>query len=338
MLKSLCLIIKLSFKNKIQLLLEIAMLAKQLEIYKRTDPKLKISRIDRMFFSLVMDWLSNWKERLFIVKPETVIKWHRTAFRYYWRWKSQHKGGRPKVSREVIVLIKQMANENPQWGSPRIHGELQKLGFNICESTVQRYMPKKGKRTTGQNWKTFLKNHSKDIISIDFLTVPTINFKMMYVLVMIEHHRRKLIHFNVTENPNAEWSLQQIRNLLFDFAILPKYLIRDRYMKYGTLLGGKKNRFGIDEIVTAYRSPWQNGYCERVIGSIKRECLDHVIILNENHLRIILAYYFSYYNKYRTHLGLNKDSPEGRPVQSEGEIYKVPAVNGLHNIYFRQAA
>ena len=136
MLKSLCLIIKLSFKNKIQLLLEIAMLAKQLEIYKRTDPKLKISRIDRMFFSLMMDWLSNWKERLFIVKPGTVIKWHRTAFRYYWRWKSRQKGGRPKISSEVINLIKQMANENPKWGAPRIHVELMKLGFNICESTV----------------------------------------------------------------------------------------------------------------------------------------------------------------------------------------------------------
>jgi hypothetical protein len=169
MLKSLYLIIKLSFKNKIQLLLEIAMLAKQLEIYQRTDPKLKLKRTDRMFFSLIMYWLYNWKERLFIVKPETVIKWHRTAFKFYWRWKSKHKGGRPKISREVIALIKQMANENPDWGAPRIHGELQKLGFDISESTVQRYMPKKGKRTTGQNWKTFLKNHSKEIISIDFL-------------------------------------------------------------------------------------------------------------------------------------------------------------------------
>src|ERR1035437_7086749 len=210
MLKSLYLVIKKSFKTKIQLLLEIAMLAKQLEIYQRTDPKLKIKRTDRMFFSLIMDLLSNWKERLFIVKPEKVIKWHRTAFRIFWRWKSQHNGGRPKVSREVINLIKQMANENPQWGAPRIHGELKKLGFNISESTVQRYMLKKGKRNNGQNWKTFLKNHSKDIISIDFLTVPTVHFKLLHVLVVIEHHRRKLIYFNATRNPTSEWSLQQI--------------------------------------------------------------------------------------------------------------------------------
>jgi hypothetical protein len=230
-----------------------------------------------------------------------------------------------------------MANENSKWGAPRIHGELKKLGFEVSESTVQRYMPKKGGRTTGQNWKSFLKNHSKEIISIDFLTVPTINFKLLHDLVIIEHDRRKLIYFNVTMNPTAEWSIQQIRNLLFNYDT-PKYLIRDRDKKYGTLLGSKKNRFGIDEIVTAYRSPWQNGYVERVIGSIKRECLDHVIVFNENHLRTVMTDYVSYYNKYRTHLGLNKDSPEGRPIQKEGQIEKIPIVNGLHHYYYRKAA
>jgi hypothetical protein len=285
----------------------------------------------------MVDWLSNWKERMFIVKPDTVIKWHKIAFKFYWRRKSQHKGGRPKVSREVIALIKQMANENSEWGVPRIHGELLKLGFDICESTVQRYMPKKGKRNNGQNWKTFLQNHSKDIISIDFLTVPTINFKLLHVLVVIEHHRRNLIYFNVTKNPAAGWTLQQIRNLLFDYDT-PKYLIRDRDKKYGNMFNGIIKHFGIDPIVISYRSPWQNGYVERVIGSIKRECLDHLIILNETHLRNVLSDYFSYYNKYRTHLGINKDSPEGRPIQSEGEIYKVPAVNGLHHVYFRKVA
>jgi putative transposase len=230
------------------------MLTKQLEIYKRTDPKLKISRIDRMFFSLMMDWLSNWKERMFIVKTDTVIKWHREGFRIYWKWKSKPKGGRPKVNREVITLIKKMANENSDWGAPRIHGELKKLGFDISESTVQRYMPKKGKRTNGQNWKTFLQNHSKEIISLDFLTVPTVNFKLLHVIVVIEHYRRKLLYFNVTKNPTAEWSIQQIRNLLFDNDT-PKYLIRDRDKKYGRVVNGRKNRFGINELVTAYRSP-----------------------------------------------------------------------------------
>src|ERR1035437_10323406 len=187
MFKSLLLFFRKSVKTKTQLILENIFLTKQLEIYQRTDPKLKLKRTDRMFFSLIMYWLYNWKERLFIVNPKTVIKWHRTAFRIFWRWKSQHNGGRPKVSRVVITLIKRMANENSEWGIPRIHGELMKLGFNICESTVQRYMPKKGKTTIGQNWKTFLNNHAKEIISIDFLTVPTVNFKLLHVLVVIEY-------------------------------------------------------------------------------------------------------------------------------------------------------
>ena len=195
----------------------------------------------------------------------------------------------------------------------------------------------KGKRTNGQNWKTFLQNHSKEIISLDFLTVPTFNFKLLHVIVVIEHYRRKLLYFNVTKNPTAEWSIQQIRNLLFDFDT-PKYLIRDRDKKYGTLLNGRENRFEIDELITVYRSPWQNGYVERVIGSIRRECLDHVIVLNESHLRNILSDYFSYYNKYRTHLGIDKDSPEERPIQAKGKIDKIPLVNGLHHYYFQQAA
>ena len=183
MLKSLLLLLRRSIKTRTQLILENIFLAKQLEIYQRTDPKLKIKRTDRMFFSLIMDLLSNWKERLFIVKPETVIKWHRTAFKFYWRWKSKPKGGRPSISRELISLIKQMVNDNPLRGSPRIHGELKKLGFDISESTVQRYMPKKVRKTTGQNWKTFPNNYSKEIIFIDFFTVPTINFRLLHVLV-----------------------------------------------------------------------------------------------------------------------------------------------------------
>ena len=175
MLKSLLLLLRRSNKTRTQLILENIFLAKQLEIDQRTDPKLKIKKSDRLFFGLMMDLLSNWKERIFIVKPETVIKWHRSAFKFYWRWKSKSKGGRPKVTREVINLIKQIANENPSWGAPRIHGELKKLGYDVSESTVYRYMPKRGKRTTGQNWKTFLKNHSKEIISVDFLTVPIVN-------------------------------------------------------------------------------------------------------------------------------------------------------------------
>lgn len=255
-----------------------------------------------MVFSIMKDFLVTWKEKIFIVKPEIVIKWHRTAFKSYWRRKSKHKAGRPKTDKEVVALIKQIANDNPLWGVPRIHGEMKKLGFDLSQSTVQRYIPKKNGRTTGQRWKTFLKNHSKEIISIDFLTVPTINFKLVHVLVVIKHHRRKIIHSNVTKHPTAQWTLQQIRNMLFNFDD-PKYLIRDCDSRYGSTFSGGVNNLGIKQIVTAYRSPWQDGYVERVIGSIKRECVDHVIILKESHLRSILNDYVSYYNKSQLILG-----------------------------------
>jgi transposase InsO family protein len=280
---------------------------------------------------------SNWKSNLIIIKPGTVIKWHRKGFKLYWKWKCRNNGGRPKIPQEQINLIKRMAKENPLWGVPHIHGEMFKLGFEISESTVMRYMPKKEGSTTGQNWKTFLKNHASGIISIDFLTVPTINYKILYVLVFLSHERRKIIHFNVTSNPTSEWAVQQLRNALQDSNI-PKYLIRDRDCKFGNLFKQSVLDFGINEILTSYRSPWQNGYVERVIGSIRREFLDHVIVMNENHLRKLLKEYFHYYNYQRTHLGLEKDSPVSRPVQVIGKIDRVPVANGLHSYYFRKAA
>lgn len=303
MLKFLLLFFLNSFKTKSQLKLEIVILTKQIDILQRTNPKIILKKSDRLFFSIMKDLLTNWKERLFIVKPETVIKWHRTAFRSYWRRKSGHKDGRPKIEREVIDLIKQLTNENPLWGVPRIHGELKKLGIHISQSTVHRYIPKRNGRTTGQRWNTFLKNHSKEIISIDFLTVPTVNFKLIHVLVVIDHQRRKIIHLNVTKHPTAEWTLQQIRNMLFHVDA-PKYLIRDRDARYGSTFSNGVSNLGIKQIVTSYRSPWQNGYVEPVIGSIKRECLDHVIIMNVDHLRSVLSDYVSYY----THIELTLES------------------------------
>ena len=230
-----------------------------------------------------------------------------------------------------------MAKDNLLWGVPHIHGEILKLGYEISESTVMRYMPKKEGSTTGQNWKTFLKNHASGIISIDFLTLPTIKYKILHVLVFLSHERRKIIHYNVTFHPTSEWAVQQLRNALHDSDI-PKYLIHDRDSKFSNLFTQSVSDFGINEIVTAYRSPWQNGYVERVIGSIRREFLDHVIVMNENHLRKLLKEYFHYYNYQHTHLGLNKDSPESRPIQVIEEIDKIPVANGLHNYYFRETA
>jgi putative transposase len=338
MLKTILLFFLQSFKTNSQLKLEHIFLLKQLEIYQRREPKLMIKGPDRLFFSLMVKIFTNWRDRIFLVKPDTLIKWHRSGFRIFWRRKTKSsKGGRPKINKEIIELLRQMVIENPLWGVPRVHGELLKLEYEVSQTTVQRYFPKRGGKTIGQRWKTFPRNHSKDIISVDFLTVPTINFKLLYVLVVIDHHRRKLMHFNVTKNPNPNRTLQQIRNMLFENKT-PKYLIRDRDSKYGGYFSAGVQQFGIKQLLTSYRSPWQNGYVERVIGSIKRECFDHVIVLNENHLRTIMTDYVSYYNKYRTHLRLNKYSPEGRPVQREGKVYKIPVVNGLHHVYLRQAA
>jgi len=325
------------FKSRTQLQLEIAYLRKQLEILTRTSPKPRLRHSDRFFFSVLTNILSSWKNTLLIIKPETVIKWHQQGFKLYWKWKSRPKSGRPKIPQEQIDLIKRIADENPLWGAPRVHGEILKLGFNISESTVLRYVPKKPGRTTGQHWTTFLKNHSSEIASLDFFSVPTITCRLLYVVVFLSHNRRKIIHFNLTEHPTSEWTTQQLRNAFYDEET-PTFLIRDRDKKFGDAFTQNISGFGIRQILTAYRSPWQNGYVERVIGSIRRECLDHLIVLNERHLRKLLRGYIHYYNNQRTHLGLNKDSPESRKVHAVGEIESVAVANGLHHYYFRKAA
>jgi putative transposase len=230
-----------------------------------------------------------------------------------------------------------MAGDNPLWGAPRIHGELLKLGIDTSESTVLRYMPKKAPRTTKQHWKTFLKNHSAQFVSVDFLVVPTITFRLLYVLGFLSHDRRRIIHFNVTAYPTVQWCAQQLRNAFCDHQP-PRFLLRDRDTKFGDAFTQTVKALGIDPLLTAYTSPWQNGYAERLIGSIRRECLDHFIIMNQDHLRAVLEEYVRYYNTQRTHLGIGKDSPESRDAQADGEINKVAVVGGLHHYYFRRAA
>jgi transposase InsO family protein len=198
-------------------------------------------------------------------------------------------------------------------------------------------MPKKSRRTTGQQWQTFLRNHSTDVISLDFFTVPTITFRLLHVWVFLSYDRRKIIHFNVTDHPTSEWATHQLRNAFYDQEI-PKFLIRDRDSIFGVDFIGSVSALGLRPILAAYRSPWQNGFVERLIGSIRRECLDHLIIVNESHLQQSLKRYFHYYHNQRTHLGINKDSPEPREVQAVGEIDRVVVANGLHHYYFRRAA
>jgi transposase InsO family protein len=231
-----------------------------------------------------------------------------------------------------------MAQANPLWGAPRIHGELQKLGIEVAERTVSRLLSKR-RTPPSQTWRTFLANHVRDLVSIDFFTVPTVGLRVLFVLVVLAHHRRRVVHFNVTEHPTAHWTAQQIVDAFPDDTA-PSYLLRDRDQVYGEQFRHRVKGMRIDEVLTAPHSPWQNPFAERLIGSIRRECLNHVLVLGEQHLRRILARYFSYYHRARTHLSLDKDAPNGRPIEppAPGAIVPIPEVGGLHHRYVRRAA
>ena len=299
----------------------------------------KLTPVDRLLWVCLSRIWRDWRSALAIVKPETVIAWHRAGFRLFWTWKVRHgQPGRPVISREVRDLIRKMCRENPGWGAPRIHGELLKLGIDIGESSVSKYMVR-GRKPPSQTWRTFLENHAQQLVSIDFFTVPTIRFQVLYVFLVLAHDRRRILHFNVTAHPTAEWTGQQLREA-FPFDQLPRYLLRDRDAIFGDDFREQVRDMGICEVLSAPRSPWQRAYVERVIGSIRRECLDHVIVFHENSLRRTLNSYFDYYHRSRTHLSLGKDSPEPRAIQPPemGSVVAVPQVGGLHHRYERRAA
>jgi transposase InsO family protein len=328
-----------AFSRHRDLALENLALRQQLAIFKRRHPRPSLRPTDRLFWVWLSKIWTGWREALIIVKPETVIAWHRQAFRFYWRWLSRRKSiGRPTVSAEVRTLIKQMTQANPLWGAPRIHGELLKLGIDISERTVSRLMTK-NRKPPSQTWRTFLDNHFRELVSIDFLTVPTATFRVLYVLVVLAHDRRRVVHFNVTEHPTAAWTAQQMIEA-FPEETAPRFLLRDRDRIYGEEFRRRVAGMRIEEVMTAPHSPWQSPYVERLIGSIRRECLDHVIVLGENHLRRIMRGYIAYYHRSRTHLSLCKDAPEPRAKQPPdlGAVIEIAEVGGLHHRYERRAA
>jgi len=299
MLKSIILLIRAiasAFRSQQMLALENLLLRQQLIVLQRKHKRPRFQTSDRVLIAWISIIYPQWKEALLIVKPETVIRWHKLGFKLFWRWKSRlRNAGKNKIDPEIRNLIRSMSQANPLWGAPRIHRELLKLGIEVSQATVRRYMVK-GRGRPSQTWRTFLNNHIKDIASIDFFVVPTVTIKLLFALVVLSHDRRKIVHFNVTSSPTAFWTGQQVIEA-FPWDTAPKYLLRDNDSIYGAEFTKRVNATGIKQVRTSFRSPWQNAYCERVIGSIRRECTDHFIVLNEAHLRRILRQYVDeYYN------------------------------------------
>jgi len=322
------------FRTQAQLEAEITLLRHQLSVLRRRVPsRPRLTAADRLLFVWLCRLFPSLKSAITIVQPDTVLRWHRSGFGLYWRSRSRSRGGRPKVPIEVRSLIRRLSMENQLWGAPRIHGELLKLGIEVAQSTVAKYMAKR-RPGSGQTWKTFLRNHAAGLGAMDFLVVPTINFRLLSVLVILRHERRRLISLSVTDNATAEWIAQQVTEA-FPWDEAPTYLIRDRDARFGHAVRRRLAAMGIRDHPIAPRSPWQNGHAERLIGSIRRECLDHIVILGEDHLRRILKAYVAYYNERRTHLSLGKDSPHHRPIQRLGQLVARPILGGLHHQYCR---
>jgi len=275
--------------NRATMAFENLALRQQLAVLRRSVRRPRLRRRDRRFWTIMARCWSGWQDTLLLVSPATVMRWHRQGFRLYWRWKSRGKPGRPLIAVEIRRLIRQMADENAMWGAPRIASELRLLGHSVADSTVAKYMPKRS-RPPSQTWRTFLKNHVGCLASIDFCVVPTATFRVLYLFIILHHERRQVVHFAVTEHPNANWVSGQLREA-FPFETAPRYLIRDRDSIYGREVRLTLENMGIEEVLIAPQSPWQSPYVERLIGSLRRECLDHVIVLNERHLhRIVFSY------------------------------------------------
>ncbi len=287
------------FKSKLRLEAENAVLRHQLIVLRRRlHGRVRLTNHDRWFFIRLYRWFPSILQAFTIIRPETLLRWHRAGFRFYWRWKSRPLGGRPPIDIELRVLIRRMSLENPLWGAPRIHGELLKLGFEVAQSSVAKYMVKR--RGPSQGWRTFLCNHAPDIAAMDLFVVPTIGFDLLYAFVIVRLDRRDLVWINVTATPTAEWVARQITEA-FPWNEAPRYMIRDRDRIYGSVVTRRLRAMGIRDRPITPASPWQNAFAERLIGSIRRECVDHVIVLGEAHLRRVLKSYADYYNNFRTH-------------------------------------
>ena len=327
-------------RTRRRLLLENLALRQQIAVLKRKHARPRLAALDKLFWVLVRRFWSEWKQALIIVGPETVVRWHRSGFAMYWRAISRGRRivGRRRTSKEVRDLIFRMVAENSTWGAPRIHGELLMLGFDISERTISRWM-KRAPRDPGpaKRWLAFLRNHREAIAAMDFFTVPTITFGVLYCFFIIGHDRRRIVNFNVTSHPTAGWIIQQLREA-FPYQSAPRFLIFDRDAKYGLEVPIAVRSMAIRPVRTSFQSPWQNGIAERWVESCRRDLLDHVIAFNERHLKRLLSDYVRYYHEDRTHLGLRKETPAGRVRSTDrGTVVSQARLGGLHHRYDRAA-
>jgi transposase InsO family protein len=328
-----------SLRSRVSLHLEVLALRQQLAVYKRMEKRPRLKPADRLLWVWLSRAWSGWQDALVFVKPGTVISWQRKRFRDHWtRLSRRDRPGRPPIAKQLRDLIRKMSESNPSWGSPRIRSELRKLGIDVAKSTVEKYRVRP-RKPSSPAWRAFLANHIKELVSLDFFTVPTVRFEVLFVLIILAHDRRRVMHFNITEHPTAQWTAQQVVEA-FPWDTTPRFLLRDRDGVYGADFRARVKSMGIEEVIIAARSPWQSPYVERMIGSVRRECLDNVVVLGERHLRRILKDYLAHYHSWRCHQSLEMDCPEPRPVRPPevGEVVEVREADGLYRHYERVAA
>jgi len=339
MIRSFLCSLRSAVKTRRGLALENLALRQQLAALHQAVKRPRLSEGDRGCWVLLRRIWTDWDRLLVIVTPETVVRWHRAGFRCYWAWKHRRRRpGRASVASQIRELIRNISTANPLWGAPRVHGELVKLGISMSQAAVSKYMVRH-RTPPSQTWRSFLNNHVPDLVSVDFFALPTATFRVLFVFLVLRHDRRRIVHVNVTEYPSGEWTAQHIVEA-FPWDSAPRYLLRDRDRIYGQSFNRRVMALGIQPVQTAPRSPWQHPFVERLIGSLRRECFDHVIVLDERHLKRILREYLDYYHSCRTHLSREKDAPEPRLVESPtmGKVTAVPKVGGLHHYYTRLAA
>jgi putative transposase len=329
-------------RSKSELMAENALLRHQLVILKRQVKRPACTKADRLLLVLLARMVRTWKQALVIVQPETLLRWHHQRFRLFWRQKSKATSTHAKVSAEIITLIKEMAKNNRLWGAERIRGELLKLDIRVCKRTIQKYMRSvRTPRPMGQSWRTFLHNHGGDIWACDFLQVTDLFFRPLFAFFLIELRSRKVIHVGVTRSPSDAWTAQQLREAT-PYGQTPKYLIRDHDSKFGPCFARVAATSGIEILKTPYHAPRANAICERFLGSVRRECLDHMLILSEKQLHRVLYAYVTYFNQARPHQGICQQVPQGEvtsvpPDQCGDRIISVPVLGGLHHEYRRVA-